>query len=56
MSNNNKTTKQKISDVRELVAIEIEELNEFPLTELQQRLVNYLHANVDDIIETLDIV
>lgn len=33
----------------------IDDLNNFPLTELQQRLVNYLSANVDDIAEALDI-
>ena len=31
----------------------IDGLEEFPLTENQQRLVNYLRANIDDLSETL---
>lgn len=30
-------------------------LESFPLTELQQRLVNYLRSNVDDVAEALDL-
>jgi len=33
----------------------IDGLEEFPLTELQQRLVNYLRANKDDIAEAFNI-
>ena len=50
------TKKFKLPTVNELVAKEIEDLNLFPLTELQQRLVNYLSANVDDIVEALNII
>ena len=32
----------------------IDGLEEFPLTETQQRLVNYLRANRDDIAEALE--
>ena len=31
----------------------IDGLEEFPLTENQQRMVNYLRANIDDLSETL---
>ena len=40
-----------IEPVRVLVRKEIEDLENFPLTELQQTLINYLYANIDDIID-----
>ena len=45
-----------LAPVNELVKDEIEDLNNFPLTELQQKLVNYLLEKVDNIIDELNIV
>ena len=42
-----------ISQAEEKVINEIRDLDNFPLSELQQRLVNYLIANVPDIVEAL---
>jgi predicted DNA-binding protein len=39
---------------REDIEQAIEDLENFPLTENQQRLVNYLRANIDDIEECMD--
>ncbi len=41
------------SQAEEKVINEIRDLDNFPLSELQQRLVNYLIANVPDIVEAL---
>ena len=55
-ANKIKENNTALPPVEDLVKQEINALREFPLTELQERLVNYLLANVDDIIETLEIV
>jgi hypothetical protein len=39
---------------RDQFDVAVDGLDEFPLSELQQSLVNYLRANKDDIIEALE--
>jgi hypothetical protein len=38
-----------------IILIEIDGLEDFPLSENQQRLINYLRNNLDDINEAIDL-
>ena len=48
----NKQKRYEINEItKEKIDKEIDNMENFPLTELQQSLVNYLRANIDDLTE-----
>ena len=54
-SNKNNMDWTIVDPVEELIKKEISDLENYPLTETQQLLMNYLRANIDHIVEVFDV-